>query len=251
MLKRWLRRVYAGRLMPWFLRWALPPERPMLMIVGRRGKGKTAIATKIAQGRMLAGERVYANYDIEVPGRGLRAGRIFSLLDCLDLLNCTIVIDEANLWTNAREWSKIPSSVLSSWQQSRKRGVSFIFTTQHEERCDKVIRELADYLLLCERMAFVPKWVPLFRVQRTYLEEIDEVRRGAVSRPEYYWLGDRVLGGYDTREDVDNEQLDSLNEYVKALKAGKDPDALSVALPARVEPAYFDDVLQEWAALPA
>lgn len=216
----------------------------MYLIVGRRGSGKTLLATEMAIGRMRKGERVYANYAIEDVERGLRSGVIYSLLDCLTLNSCTVVVDEANLWTSSRQWSKIPAEVLSSWAQSRKRGLSFIFTAQHEERVDKIIRELSDWVLLCERPGVVPRWVPLFRVQWTYLEEIGQVRRGALGRAEYRWVPHRVFAGYGTHDLVNAEMLADLERYQAAIKAGDDPDELGLALPSRIEPSRFVD--GEW-----
>lgn len=237
-----IRSHYEGRMIPWPLRWAMRPERPMLLIVGRRGKGKSAIAAKIALSRMRAGERVYANFDIWDERRGMVAGRVYSLLQCLDLRECTVVIDEANQWCNAREWSRIPSQVLSAWQQSRKDKLDFIFTSQHESRVEVVIRELVDFILVCERVPFIPKWVPLFRVQRTFLEEVEQVRAGKVFRAEYYWLKDDELGGYDTDEKIDGTMLEALAEYVKALKEGKSADEILLACPDRREPVFSGGV---------
>lgn len=235
------------RVVPWYLRWMMKPERPMYLIVGRRGSGKTLLAAEIAQARMKRGERVYANFDVELVKRVrggfvpvARAGRIYSLLDALDLGDCSVVIDEANLWVSARQWSKIPASVLSTWQQSRKRGLSFVFTSQHEERVDKIVRELTDWILVCERPGILPKWLPFFRVKWTYLEEIGAVRRGADCGVEYRWVPDRVFAGYDTCEELDPEQLESIHAYLEAVKRGEDPDELGIALPARREPVWID-----------
>jgi len=235
-LKRWIRNRYGSECLPWYLMWALPPERPLLLIVGRRGSGKTALATKIAQTRMRQGEKVYANFHIKDPDSGRVAGFIHSLYDLIDLRDCTVVIDEANIWCNAREWSAIPSDVIARWQMSRKEGLNLIFTTQHESRVDVVIRQLADWILVCERTPLIPKWVPLFRYHMTYLEDINEVRRGEVSRP-HYWFGKRkILGGYDTTQIVDPEMLKRLREYQKAIKKGINPADIGLELPDRIEP---------------
>lgn len=233
-----IRARYADSLMPWYLRWALPPERPMLLIVGRRGAGKTALATKIAVNRMRQGERVYANYAIH--DRGRHAGRVFSLLQCMDLGDCTIVIDEANMWCNSRSWAMIPDGVIAEWQESRKSGVSFIFTSQHESRVDVIIRELVDWVLCCERVPLVPKWVPFFRYHRTYLEEIEQVRAGTVGRAVSWWMGDDIMRAYATRERIGTFNAQVLREYAAALKAG-DEGALARLADSvpRIEP--WDD----------
>jgi len=247
-------------LLPWWMRWKLPPERPMLMIVGRRGSGKTLLATKILQGRMAQGERCYANYPVVLYRKEYhgflwlhvryvpicRAGIISSLIQTLDLRNCTICIDEANLWASTREWQKIPSSVLGSWMQSRKGGASFIFTTQHETRVDKVIQQLTDWILVCDRFPLLPKWMPVFRYHRTYLEELVEVRRGTVYRGHAWWCKDSVMMCYETHERVNAEMLDELRAYSKALKAGLDPDEIGVGIPPRIEPERYDSKTQTW-----
>lgn len=234
----------AGDCLPWYLRWRLPKERPMYLIVGRRGSGKTLQATEYGLSRMRRGERVYANYGIVDRERGLRAGRIHTLLDVMDLRDATVIIDEANLWASAREWSKIPPQVIAAWAESRKRGLSFIFTAQHEERVDKIIRELADWILVCERVPLLPRWVPVFRTHWTFLEEVSQVRRGQVSRAEIVWVPHRAFAAYDTREDIDGAMLSNISAYRAAIDAGKDPDKLGLVLPDRVEPSRF--VGGEW-----
>jgi len=227
---------YSDAVIPWYLAWAPAPERPLLLIVGRRGSGKTALATKIAQERMRAGERVFANYYISDPVTGRRAGFIHSLYDLMDLKNCTVVVDEANVWCNSRQWQAIPPDVIARWQMSRKEKVNLIFTSQHESRVDVIIRELADWILVCERTPLIPKWVRLFRYHMTYLEDINEVRRGKVSRPHYWWGRVSILGGYDTTQLVDTEQLKVLREYQAAVKKGIDPATVGLVLPDRIEP---------------
>lgn len=235
-LKEWVRARYDGRLLPWPLRWARKPERPLLLIVGRRGAGKTLLATKIALGRMRQGQRVYANYHIHDPLTGRRAGFIHSLYDLIDLRDCTVVIDEANIWCNAREWAAIPSDVIGRWQMSRKEGLDLIFTSQHESRVDVVIRQLADWILVCERAPIIPKWVPLFRYHMTYLEDVNEVRRGEVFKPHYWWCSDKTMAAFDTTQIVDPEMMENLRKYQKAIKAGTNPADIGLQLPERIEP---------------
>lgn len=235
-----LSNLEVDQTLPWWLRWKLPPERPMILLVGRRGSGKTLLATEIACERMRAGQKVYANYSIVDRRNGNCAGRVHSMIDTLDLRDCTVVIDEANLWVSSREWSKIPTQVITGWQESRKTGVSFIFTSQHESRVDLIIRELVDWVYICERVPFVPRWVPLFRTQRTYLEEINEVRRGTVYRAEYRWVKHWVFAAYGTRDRVDFVPPEKLKAYQQAVKDGLDPDELGLGINERTEPCRID-----------
>lgn len=232
------------RVFPWWLRWSLPLERPMLLIVGRRGSGKTLLAVDIAVKRMRSGEAVYANFGITDVVGGFSAGRLHTLMDVTDLTNCTVIIDEANLWCSSRDWQLIPADVRGSWAMSRKDGLSFIFTTQHESRVDLIIRELVDWVLVCERIPLIPKWLPFFRYHRTFLEEINEVRRGTMWKPNTWRARPEILGAYGTKEKIDATMLARLAEHKKAIaqaiKEGKDPQDIGSIGPPRIPPMYRD-----------
>ena len=236
--------------LPWFLRWRLPREYPIYLLVGRRGHWKSSLAASMVINRMRRGERVYSTVPIIDWERGLRSGVIWSILDCLDLRECSILIDEAGAFISSRDWDMIPAQVLARWQESRKHGIGFIFTSTHEERVDKVIRELCDWILLCERVPLIPRWVPIARFRWTFLEAINEVRRGGQSKAEYWWVPSRVLAAYDTRNVVETEVLQQAKEYMRALKefergkSDEHPSDRGLTLPDRVEPARFVD--GEW-----
>jgi len=217
----------------------------MLLILGRRGKGKTLYASYLGLKRMRAGERVYCNYGLVDHRNGKRAGRIYTLLDTLDLNDCTVIIDEANAFAPSREWQSIPPQVISEWQESRKSRVDFIFTAQHETRVDVIIRELVDYLLRMERIPLLPKWWPLFRIQQTYLEELTDVRNGKVYRGSIERIPHDAFAAYDTRERIANDSgmIKALRDYKAAVKDGQDPyeARLTLGLPERREPMTRGD----------
>lgn len=195
----------------------------MLLFVGRRGTGKSLAATDLILRRLDAGELVYANYPVSLWKHGrevARAGYVGSLLDCIPVENATIVIDEASTWCNAREWARVPSSIVSGWQQSRKRSVQWVFTAQHESRVDVTIRELVDWVVICRRSLLVPRWVPFFSLTQTYLEDITEARRHAGGRRYWRWYSRRVFDAYATEYEVPQMDTARLAEYRAALKSG-------------------------------
>lgn len=213
-----------GAALPWYLRWKLPPERPMLLFVGRRGSGKSLAATDLIIRRLKAGEAVYANYPVEWWERGelrARAGYVGSLLDCIGLEDATVVIDEASTWCSSREWQSLPPQVVSDWQQSRKRSIQWVFTAQHEARVDVTVRELADWVVICRRGIFVPRWVPFFSLTQTYLEDINEARRHEGGRRYWRWYPHRVFDAYSTSYEVPRMDAVRLKEYRQRLKEGK------------------------------
>lgn len=56
-----------------------------------------------------------------------------------------IVIDEAHLWFNSRDWNKAPRATMGYLSQSRKLGHDLIFITQKAENMDSQIRRLAQF----------------------------------------------------------------------------------------------------------
>jgi len=226
-------------LLPWYLRWKLPVERPILMVVGYRGGGKTAYGCGLALKRMKAGRKVYANFRISDPEIGT-AGGVFSLVQTLDLADCTVIIDEAQAWASARQWASIPPEVLASWAQSRKRGVEWVFLTQHESRVELVIRQLVEAVVVIERVPWLPRWVPVRWVSWSVLDDLAAVRSGRIA-PELVVLRDQWLAAYSTWQEVGVADPKAVKEYMKAIRDGADPDTLTLAVPDRLEPVLVKD----------
>lgn len=223
-----------------------PKERPMYCFVGRRGQGKTLLLTEMLINRMRQGERVYCNFGLTDWRCGLKAGYLGSLYDILDLEDATVAIDEANLWVSARDWQKIPAEVLSRWAQSRHHGLSLCFTSQHEDRLDKQLLQLIDWLVVCERLPFVPRRFPVFRTHFTFLEEIAEIRRGKLSKASLHWIAPDVFSAYDTHEVIEAGMLERMKSIRKAVQAGVEPE-----IPfTRIEPMVYDREFKMWVPHP-
>lgn len=225
-------------------------ERPLYLFVGRRGSGKTMLLSDIGIRRMRQQEAVYTS----MPGlitdwaRGLRAGHVGSLLDLVELSNCSVLIDEAQKWASAREWAAMPSSVLSAWQESRKDGLSLVFTTQHESRVDVVLRQLVDEVALCTRVPYIPRRMPLFRVQWVGLEDVDQCRRTEIEGAELWWASADTRFSYRTDEHVPEVDRDALKAYLGALKNGLQHEEAVEFCGAseRVEPSRFCPTTNSW-----
>lgn len=192
-------REITGAIQPWM--WRRPPgvERSNRLYVARRGKGKSVAATYDMLVRMRRGEKVYSNIEVCDARYGLRAGRVYNWAQVLDLRDCTVFIDEVSAWTDARDWQSVTPEQRMFWRQSRKDCVGLTLTTIHEDGIDKSLRQLLDDIVIVERPSFLPRWVPLFWFQWTYLEQIEEVRRGEVSSREWLWMPDEPFYSYDTQ----------------------------------------------------
>lgn len=193
---------------PWRRR--RPPwrEAPMVFLVGRPGSGKTLLAVKMAIERMRQGVPVYANFPLWDIKTGRRAGIVRSWDHLRDL--CTLVdedhgvrnflcvVDEGNVWATSRKAFDVPTWLLSFWAQRRHYGLELIITAQHENRVDVVLRETVDLIGVCERVRWLPKWVPLFKRQDCYPEDLEALRAGKAGQARYHFVPHCTYAGYDT-----------------------------------------------------
>lgn len=112
--------------------------------IGRPGSGKTLWMTKRAVSAAERGLRVFTNYPIRHPGVWL-----FEPDQLLELPEGMVVIDEAHLWFPARGSLALPMSWLAGMSQTRKMGWHLLWSAQHENRVDRVIRDVTNWMHLC------------------------------------------------------------------------------------------------------
>lgn len=119
--------------------------------VGRPGSGKSYTMTARALEACNEGRQVYCNFTLRHPN----AERI-AIEDLLDagMPPGLVLIDEAHLWFPARLSMKLPPSLLMKLSQTRKMGWDLIWIAQHETRVDKVLRDVTNWLWLCNH------WLP-------------------------------------------------------------------------------------------
>jgi hypothetical protein len=65
-----------------------------------------------------------------------------------------VLLDEAGIFLNAREFAKTPKELLSDLAQSRKDGVDLIYCAQFDEQIDKQLRLLTQFFWYCSGMTF-------------------------------------------------------------------------------------------------
>lgn len=106
---------------------------------GLPGSGKTYWAVQEAKKRLDAGEKVFANFEME----GAEYYENFSRF--LDLKECFIVLDEAGIWLNARRWKDMPEKVLYRLMESRKYKFDLLYTAQNPEMVETTLRRITNF----------------------------------------------------------------------------------------------------------
>jgi len=111
----------------------------MRMVFGSPGAGKSTIAVRYAMQAIKQGIRVYSNFPIAIPG-------VYEInvkdIGSFDLSNSLVLIDEAGLEYNSRDYARFPKQTLVYFKMHRHYRTSFYFFSQGWDDCDKNIRTL-------------------------------------------------------------------------------------------------------------
>lgn len=114
--------------------------------IGRPGSGKSYTLSARGFEEAESGRQVFANFGLNHPN--VEPITIEDLTDPR-MPPGLILIDEAHLWFPARLSMKLPPSLLMRLSQTRKMGWDLIWCAQHETRVDKVLRDVTNWLWLC------------------------------------------------------------------------------------------------------
>ncbi len=114
--------------------------------MGKMGGGKTRFMTIIGiYMHVITGSPLYANYSLF----GVPYTRVKSLKDLWSINNGIVLLDELWLSMDARLW-KDNVAVTQFINQTRKKKISLIFTTQHIKQIELRTRNATDILAFCE-----------------------------------------------------------------------------------------------------
>lgn len=164
--------------------------------IGRPGSGKSYSATERAIRQARRGRQVFANFAINEPNCWT-----FRTSDLLDLPPGLIVIDEAHLWFPARMALKLPPSWLAMLSQTRKNGWDMIWVAQHENRVDRVLRDVSNWMWLCDGW-FKREGHPLFFESKCYEPEKFRKPKGHVTRT-FRMFDQKIANAYNTYERIE------------------------------------------------
>lgn len=161
--------------------------------IGRPGSGKSYTLTARAIELAKRGRTIFANYPINHEGCFT-----FAPEQLLDLPAGVIVIDEAHLWFPARQSLKLPPSWLAMLSQTRKNGWDLLWCAQHENRVDRVIRDVSSWMWLCSAWFERQGHPALFRAVSYEPEFFRRPDRRMTTR--WRWFSTEVAEAYNTFE---------------------------------------------------
>ena len=118
--------------------------------MGKMGAGKslgaTALAVALADG---TGRPLYANYHIRHP----QAHYIASTRELFAVESGILVLDEAHLFLDSRQWKDRGVIKLTHWATKiRKKNLICFLISQHIRQVDVRLRNLLDVLIVAERL---------------------------------------------------------------------------------------------------
>lgn len=162
---------------------------------GLPGSGKTYYAVKRAIEADLKGLEVWANFKIDLPSGELH--RFINLKDVFHVRKGLIIIDEINLVCPSRFWNKFPPELAYFWSQTRKFELDIIWTAQHVDRVDKIIKEISNYCWVFKRLPFG------FHIGNEFLpEHVTKEKRDLIDRI-VFRINKKIANCYNTYEIID------------------------------------------------
>lgn len=161
--------------------------------IGRPGSGKSYRLTERVLREAERGRTCFVNYGLIHPNVYQ-----FGPEDLLDLPPGLIAIDEAHLWFSARQSLQLPPSWLAGLSQTRKKQWDLLWAAQHENRVDRVLRDVSNWMYLCTSWLTWDQHALLFKAV-TYEPEYFRKEKRAMGSS-WKWFSPKVAGAYDTFE---------------------------------------------------
>lgn len=192
--------------------------------IGLPGSGKTYALSVRGLKALKAGRRVFSNYDLrgtmpldvwdhanigntKDPGPACECGSCF-----VSISDAVVLVDEINLWAPSRLWNALPIGLLHRWAQVRKYRTQILWSAQHEDRVDKVIREVTGWIWECKPI-LLGRWFSLHAYEPSDLRR--ELSRKA--------LGSSVLRlRPDIAEAYDTFRIVDVGSHVALKRSGPD-----------------------------
>ena len=139
------------------------------LITGKMGSGKTTLEQRFACEYGLRGWHLFSNFKMS----GCSLVNNDDFFSFKYPRNSLILLDEAGVFWNSRDWKEFPAGFVVFLKNARKDGLKIIFLSQSAD-IDKTIR------LLCDRVYLLKK-IWLFSLARAITVEPALLNNGSVS----------------------------------------------------------------------
>lgn len=183
-------------------------------LIGRPGAGKTYELTRRVLAAADRDRLVFTNYAVAHPNVYM-----FEPDQLMDLPPGLVAIDEAHLWFPARMALKLPMSWLGGMSQTRKKGWDLIWAAQHENRVDRVVRDVTSWMWLSGAW-FSHNGHPVLFSRRCWEPESFRHPKKVFSRSVSVFSR-RVAEAYNTHETLTQATHTQDKNDVYALKRGR------------------------------
>lgn len=118
----------------------------IILYLGARGRGKTLTMVKDGYKFYKNGFKVYRNFDCSF-GKFIDNEDIVNLDKNSNIINAVLLIDEIQIFFDSRRSSKHQNLNFSNFvQQSRKRNINILTTTQYANTVDLRLKQHLDYI---------------------------------------------------------------------------------------------------------
>ncbi len=183
----------------------------IIAIVGRRGQGKSALATYRALLAHRKGIEVYANYTLKIPYQ--------RYVDMKYINNACVILDEAHIYADARRSMSNANVFLSQMlAQCRKNRNTLFFVTQTSNWLDQRVRYNFDIVDICrafnergKRKMFDHEKIGYVNVTRV----INSIEKPIISGYRFYPVKAGVFDLYDSYEVIEKDSRRALSSEEK------------------------------------
>ena len=152
---------------------------------GEPGSGKTYALVEHAYCLHRLGWQVYTN-GLRLPFETGSYNDFNALCDIIDQgtrARTVIIMDEAPMWANNRDWENFPAGFFMRLQQVRKLGFLLIFSAISFEKVDKNLRDQTWWIWRCTRSSFFRLFVRHLTVPQEMQVAFESPRAKIVTRP--------------------------------------------------------------------
>ena len=178
------------------------------IITGRPGTGKTYILAKKGVEFLKKGREVWSNFKINVDGIHYYT----KISQLVPVKAGVILMDEAQIYFNSRNWETLDERLQYKLQQHRKQGLDIWGSVQNIRRLDVIVRELVSHYYEVKKLSFSnesSKHPFGFFVMRQYDVEDAEAKDRHCWGTEWHSLSKKWCNMYDTLASVAIEQDES------------------------------------------
>lgn len=193
------------------------------ILTGRPGTGKTYRLTEMAIKFLKEGREVWANKGYTIKDSRIKYYNTIS--DLVNIRNGVILMDEAQVYLNARRWEELDEQFVYKLQQHRHHGLDIWGTVQNIKRLDVVLRELVSNYYECKFFSF--PFIKFIWIREFDIKDAEKTDERRISFGfNFTTIKKEICDMYDTFGDVedfeDKKKMIITKTFKRCPECGKD-----------------------------